>query len=76
MIKMNLKRHFYQSKDGTCASREKEEDSKADMDGDDSFILPLDVCVGPFGPPRPWGKFTLVYDFDGNQDENDMIATM
>lgn len=27
---------------------------------DDYFILPFDECVGPFGPPRPWGKFTLV----------------
>ncbi|KAL3801384.1 hypothetical protein HJC23_006994 [Cyclotella cryptica] len=33
------------------------------LDGnDDYFILPFDQCVGPFGPPRPWGKFTLVQE--------------
>jgi hypothetical protein len=32
---------------------------------DDYFILPFDECVGPFGEPRPWGKFTLVQSGDG-----------
>ncbi|KAL3769591.1 hypothetical protein ACHAWU_005543 [Discostella pseudostelligera] len=76
MIMMNLKREFYQSRDGTCAGREKEDGSTADMNGNDSFILPLDVCVGPFGPPRPWGKFTLVDDFDGRKEASDVISSM
>jgi hypothetical protein len=29
-------------------------------DQDDHFLIPLDECVGPFGPPRPWGLFTLI----------------
>lgn len=41
-------RHFYSSKDGTC-SRET-----------DVFELPFNECVGPFGPPRPWGEFRCV----------------
>lgn len=26
----------------------------------DDFILPFQVCVGPFGKPRPWGVFQLL----------------
>jgi len=61
MIMRNLKRTFYQSQDGSCAGREDSQRNSAPqpVDGDDSFILPLDDCVGPFGPPRPWGKFSL-----------------
>jgi hypothetical protein len=25
----------------------------------DQFTLDLDVCLGPFGPPRPWGILTV-----------------
>jgi hypothetical protein len=26
----------------------------------DGFTLPYDICVGPFGAPRPWGTFQLL----------------
>ena len=77
----SLKRTFYQSKDGSCAgrkAREREEvkrknqaveSGQQDVAGDDSFILPFDVCVGPFGPPRPWGKFTHLDD-DGQERDD------
>eukprot|EP00571_Detonula_confervacea_P013746 CAMPEP_0172297964 /NCGR_PEP_ID=MMETSP1058-20130122/810_1 /TAXON_ID=83371 /ORGANISM="Detonula confervacea, Strain CCMP 353" /LENGTH=166 /DNA_ID=CAMNT_0013007191 /DNA_START=24 /DNA_END=524 /DNA_ORIENTATION=+ len=68
MIMRNLKRSFYQSTDGTCAGRgEGATNIPQPVDGDDSFIIPLGDCVGPFGPPRPWGKFTAL---DGD-DESD-----
>ena len=44
----SLKRTFYKSKDGSCS------------DVDYSWIQPFEVCEGPFGKPRPWGKFSLV----------------
>mmetsp|Transcript_20088 Transcript_20088/g.31602 ORF Transcript_20088/g.31602 Transcript_20088/m.31602 type:complete len:184 (-) Transcript_20088:193-744(-) len=65
MMMRNLKRTFYESKDGSCGGREEEEDGHnipQAVDGDDTFILPIGDCVGPFGPPRPWGKFTLLED--------------
>ena len=46
-----LQRTFYKSKDGSCSS-----------DVDYSWIQPFEVCEGPFGYPRPWGKFSLVDD--------------
>lgn len=42
-----LIRVFYQSQDGSC------------QEPTDEYSLPLDACLGPFGKPRPWGKFTL-----------------
>lgn len=68
MIMRNLKRSFYQSTDGSCAGRGEETNIPQPVDGDDSFFIPLGDCVGPFGPPRPWGKFTLLLADD---DEND-----
>ena len=45
----HFKRSFYRSKDGSCSGGIT-----------DSFeSLPFDECVGPFGPPFPWGKFEL-----------------
>lgn len=38
---------------------------------DDSFILPIDACVGPFGPPRPWGKFSLIHKRKEVRDKAD-----
>eukprot|EP00985_Skeletonema_marinoi_P012160 scaffold5818_cov186-Skeletonema_marinoi.AAC.3 len=55
----NLKRTFYTSKDGSCSS-----------DVDYSWIQPFEVCEGPFGLPRPWGKFSLV---DGDDVESDSL---
>ena len=42
-----LERSLFRTNDGTCT------------DETDNFDLPLDECVGPFGKPRPWGKFSL-----------------
>ena len=45
----HFKRSFYRSTDGSCSGGIT-----------DSFeSLPFDECVGPFGPPFPWGKFEL-----------------
>lgn len=63
MIMGNIKRTFYRSGDGSCSGRGE------GHNGDDSFILPLDECVGPFGPPRPWGKFTLLFDSGDRVEE-------
>ena len=60
MVMRSMRRTFYPSTDGRCAGWGGEGEERSD----DSFILPLDVCVGPFGPPRPWGKFTLLFDYD------------
>ena len=37
------------------------DDNKNDIDGEgtSSYILPLNECVGPFGKPRPFGKFSV-----------------
>ncbi len=34
----------------------------------DTFEIPMDECVGPFGKPRPWGSFTLVQGEDGKDE--------
>jgi hypothetical protein len=48
----SIQRVFYKSTDGSCSG---------EMSPDDSFQdLPLNHCIGPFGPPRPWGIMTLV----------------
>ena len=41
----HLDRSFFGSTNGSCTERT------------DGFSLPLHTCVGPFGKPRPWGKF-------------------
>ena len=41
-----LRREFFASTNGTCTGAPT-----------DTFDLPLGVCVGPFGKPRPWGVF-------------------
>ena len=43
-------RYFYATKNGSCGG-----DSTDEFDD-----LPLDECVGPFGPPRPWGTFSII----------------
>jgi hypothetical protein len=43
-----LRRAFFNTTDGTCGAET------------DHFEVPLDACVGPFGPPRPWGRFAFV----------------
>ncbi|KAL7554601.1 hypothetical protein ACHAWF_018096 [Thalassiosira exigua] len=77
MIMRNLRRTFYKSKDGSCAGRGKEAQSNTmtePVDGNDSFILPTDECVGPFGPPRPWGKFTLLFDDEYDSEEAELLT--
>ena len=43
----------------------------------DIFDIPLDVCVGPFGKPRPWGTFQLVafVEEDNLSVASDNVAT-
>lgn len=41
----HLDRSFFNSVNGSCTERT------------GGFSLPLDACIGPFGKPRPWGKF-------------------
>jgi hypothetical protein len=46
--KQSVTRKFFASENGTCAG-----------EPTDSFKLPLAVCVGPYGKPRPWGVSSL-----------------
>ena len=48
-----LLRTVFQTTDKTCKT----------SDSDDKFQIPLDVCVGPFGKPRPWGTFQEAVNF-------------
>lgn len=44
----SFKRTFFRSKDSSC------------HDPTDEFdALPLNECIGPFGDPRPWGRFEI-----------------
>jgi hypothetical protein len=45
---LNFARKIYSSTDRRCG------------DQTDYFELPFNECVGPFGPPRPWGTFELI----------------
>jgi hypothetical protein len=46
---LSLRRTFYASHNSTC-----------DSPVDDTYDLPLDECLGPFGAPHPWGRFSIV----------------
>jgi len=46
----HLRRSFFATGNGTCGQRT------------DGFELPLGVAIGPFGAPRPWGRFDLESD--------------
>lgn len=85
----SLKRRFFESGDGTCrdngrsngavTGNENNGDSESgggngDDEDEDSFVLPFDVCVGPFGPPRPWGKFTLLDEHDDDQGDEFQVT--
>ena len=75
MSMKSLKRTFYKSENESCSNVVKVQEvletvesrgfyyDNFAMQEDDYFILPFDECVGPFGPPRPWGKFTLVQNY-------------
>ncbi len=60
----SLKRRFFDSVDGTCRGNPSGSGDDDDGGEEDAFVLPFDVCVGPFGPPRPWGTFTLLDERD------------
>lgn len=70
MIMRDIKRMFYESTDGSCVGKENDGDVVEDY-----FMLPIGECVGPFGPPRPWGKFTLLFD-DDHEDELEVLSTV
>lgn len=44
-----IQRSFFVTENGTCASQPT-----------DTFSLPLNECIGPFGDPRPWGRLLLL----------------
>ena len=46
--KTHMQRVFYDTKDASC------------MVESDHFVLPIDVCIGPFEKPRPWGIFSCI----------------
>ena len=48
--KDSLNRTFYASTDGSCSNVT------------DSYNLELNVCLGPFGQPNPWGIFQCSVD--------------
>ena len=43
-----VNRSFFASTNGTC------------MHHTGGFLLPTAACIGPFGPPRPWGTFVCI----------------
>ena len=54
---IGIKRSFFHSKNTTCTGGIT-----------DSFPnIPIDICVGPFGPPKPWGILNVI-----NQTSEDM----
>lgn len=63
LIKQNdeiigIKRSFFQSKNTTCTGGIS-----------DSFPnIPTDTCVGPFGPPKPWGILNVMNQTSESQD--------
>lgn len=47
---IGIRRLFFKSKDGTCSGEVTDQFSS----------IPLNQCVGPFGPPKPWGTLKLI----------------
>jgi hypothetical protein len=45
---LTLERTLFSSRDGSCQTPT------------GHFEVPLGICVGPFGDPRPWGSFRVV----------------
>ena len=54
-----FQRTIYGSIDGSCGGL-----------AADVFTIPLEECVGPFGPPRPWGNFSIVINSASKNDTN------
>jgi len=60
-----LRRTLFRTQNGTCAG-----------DETDRWTLPLEECVGPFGQPRPWGKFYVMKSSpDDGQEEKQEVAS-
>jgi hypothetical protein len=60
-------RRFYASDNSTC------------NDLVDTYELPLNECLGPFGKPHPWGRFSLVVDVRptiSNDEDNSKTTDM
>jgi hypothetical protein len=49
---LTFQRTVFPSIDGICRG--------GGSNPNDIFIVPLEVCVGPFGKPRPWGSFVVL----------------
>jgi hypothetical protein len=45
-----LFRTIFDTEDSTCRG------------ASDTFRIPLNKCVGPFGKPRPWGSFSIIQE--------------
>jgi hypothetical protein len=60
-----LRRMIFPSQDGTCHDAE---------DPSDVFLIPLDECVGPFGQPRPWGVFDIIYGPDDKVTDDSIYS--
>lgn len=57
-------RYFFTTMDSSCGG-EPNQYNPEDVDiskSTDGYKLPLDQCIGPFGPPRPWGMFEMVLE--------------
>lgn len=44
-----IQRSFFATTNSTCGAEPA-----------DGFSLPMNVCIGPFGEPRPWGRLILL----------------
>mmetsp|Transcript_31238 Transcript_31238/g.70669 ORF Transcript_31238/g.70669 Transcript_31238/m.70669 type:complete len:157 (+) Transcript_31238:47-517(+) len=75
IVMKSLNRRFFTSKDSTCQN-DKQNTAIQPVDGGDSFVIPFDECVGPFGPPRPWGKFTLIESSGEKHSDEDAIVSV
>ena len=58
-----LTRTFFASTNGSCAGAPT-----------DSYTLPYDTCLGPFGAPRPWGVFTCAGEEAAKREREAVVA--
>ena len=49
VVMKSLKRRFFTSKDKTCQNIDNKQAVAQPVDGEDSFVIPFEECVGPFG---------------------------
>ena len=67
-------RYFFLTRDSSCAQDRTKKNISIDLSkAADVYKLPLEICVGPFGKPRPWGEFELINvdDFKLHSKENE-----